>query len=147
MQVEAASLVISEDLSVKKVEAFVKEMKVSGLIPADRRKGPRKPQPVAQENPPPVEESTQATSTTIELPHENYVRLVEGRLAEMLGTQVKIIADAQTNQIQINFADDTQLLKLVRNLDRNMPGATKQITTKEEKIAALRKFSTEGIVF
>ena len=148
MQTEAASLVISEDLSVKKVEAFVKEMKVSGLIPAERKRGPKKVQPAVQETPPPVEETTQATSTTIELPHENYVKLVEGRLAEMLGTQVKIIADESTNQIQINFADDTQLLKLVRNLDRNMPSVgNKPITTKEEKIAAIRKFSTEGIVF
>ena len=88
------------------------------------------------------------TSTTVEVAHEDYVKLVENKLAEMLGTQVKIIANESSNQIQIDFSDDSQLLKLVRNLDRTLPNmGGKQITTKEEKIAALRKFSTEGTVF
>ena len=87
-------------------------------------------------NPPLVENS--------DFPHESYVKLAENRLAEMLDTQVKIIYDTSTRQIQINFADDTQLLQIIRNIDRNISTAEENTMSKEEKIAALRKFSTEG---
>lgn len=143
LQTTAAEMVIAEDLSVKKVEAFVKEMKVSGLIPAERpKKQPEKK--IA----PPKEPEPEITSKTIEVAHEDYVKLVENKLAEMLGTQVKIFADESTNRIQIDFSDDSQLLRLVRNLDKNLPNFNNtSITTKEEKIAALRKFSTEGTIY
>ena len=144
LQTTAAEMVIAEDLSVKKVEAFVKEMKVSGLIPAER---PKK-QPEKKITPQEEEKKPTITSETIEVAHEDYVKLVENKLAEMLGTQVKIFADASTNRIQIDFSDDSQLLRLVRNLDKTLPNFnSSSITTKEEKIAALRKFSTEGTVY
>ena len=149
LQTTAAEMIIAEDLSVKKVEAFVKEMKVSGLIPAEKpKKPPEKKSPPPEKVQSPAVEENSTTSKTIEVAHDDYVKLVENKLAEMLGTQVKIIADNSTNQIQIDFSDDSQLLRLVRNLDRTLPNVNgKQITTKEEKIAALRKFSTEGTVF
>ena len=150
LQTTAAEMIIAEDLSVKKVEAFVKEMKVSGLIPAERPKKPPEKKVIQEttNSKPSEEEKPSTTSKTIEVGHDDYVKLVENKLAEMLGTQVKIIADNSTNQIQIDFSDDSQLLRLVRNLDRTLPNMNgKQITTKEEKIAALRKFSTEGTVF
>ena len=85
-----------------------------------------------------------------EIPHESYVKLAENKLAELLNTQVKIVSDSNTNQIQITFSDDTQLLRIIRNLDRHIAPPepeTPEISlpnTKEEKIAALRKFSMEG---
>ena|GEM_PF-306728 len=85
-----------------------------------------------------------------EIPRESYVKLAENKLAELLNTPVKIVSDSTTNQIQITFSDDTQLLRIIRNLDRHItppePETPEIFTpnTKEEKIAALRKFSTEG---
>ena len=82
---------------------------------------------------------------------ENYVKLAENKLAEILDTQVKIVSDSQTSQIQITFSDDNQLLRIIRNLDRYISAPkdfeiTEKISaeSKEEKIAALRKFSTSG---
>ena len=106
--------------------------------------------PDITENNSEVEEENSAPVEVEEFPHESYVKLAENKLAELLNTQVKIVSDSNTNQIQITFSDDTQLLRIIRNLDRHI-APTETVTpefstlnTKEEKIAALRKFSIEG---
>lgn len=152
LQTKVAEIIVVEDLSVRKVEAFINEMKNSGLIPSD------KPQKNSEEILP---ESSEEISTDTKrnkkvrekkipanqpAPQNNYVRLAENRLSEIIGAKVKIISDASKKQIQINFSDDEQLLRIIRNLDKNIPTFdSKPAITKEEKISALRKFSTEGI--
>ena len=74
-----------------------------------------------------------------------YVREAENKLTEFFGAPVKIIAGKSRSQIQINFSDEEELSRIIENLDRTIPNSVGQsITTREEKIAALRKFSITG---
>lgn len=187
LQTKAASMIVAEDLSVRKVETFITEMKNVGLIKAERAKKisvpkitkpeekilpvlrdegqetrdkekisqpeikvDKKPEPSAEkiEQPKKVEPSIEKVKQPekfSEPTYENYVRLAEDKLTELVGTEVKIISEESKHQIQINFSDDAQLLQIVRKLERTIPNSGgKDISTKAEKISALRKFSTEG---
>ena len=92
LQTKAAQITVGENLSVKTVEAFVEEMKKVGLI-VDKR--PKK----ISKNVPPVDK-------------KNF-RTVENKLTEIIGAQVKIVS----KQIQINFSDDDELMKIVEKLE------------------------------
>ena len=157
LQTKAAQMIIVEDLSVRKVLAFINELKNSGLI-AGGKKIPAVVESVSDS----VEIPEQITKPVEKVPvqheknidtvpaekksdHERYVKLAENKLSEIVGTQVKIISDDSTKQIQINFADDAQLLQIVGKLEKNIPVSyEKKLSTNEEKLSALRKFSTAG---
>ena len=157
LQTKAAQMIIVEDLSVRKVLAFINELKNSGLI-AGGKKIPAVVESVSES----VEIPEQITKPVEKVPvqheknidtvpaekksdHERYVKLAENKLSEIVGTQVKIISDDSTKQIQINFADDAQLLQIVGKLEKNIPVSyEKKLSTNEEKLSALRKFSTAG---
>lgn len=144
LQTKAAQMIIVEDLSVKKVESFIAEMKNAGLISGGKKSSAvpkvEKPEKIAESKEkisPPKEEKIYGK--------ENYVRLAEDKLTEIVGAKVKIISDDSTKQIQINFSDDAQLLQIVGKLEESIPHLNKKNpSTKEEKISALRKFSTKG---
>lgn len=147
LQEKAAQMIIVEDLSVKKVESFINEMKNSGLIAGAKKN------PVVQKAEPPKKISQPKEEKIIppikekSVSGENYVRLAEDKLTEIVGAEVKIISDDSTKQIQINFSDDAQLLQIVGKLEESMPHLNKKKpASKEEKISALRKFSTGGKV-
>ena len=171
LQTKAASMIVAEDLSVRKVEAFITEMKNAGLISAEKSKkisAPKKfikaeekisePEKISESEkvsqpeikveekiPEPKKFSESVEEKIPEPPAENYVRLAEDKLTELVGTEVKIISEESKHQIQINFSDDAQLLQIVKKLERTIPNSGgKNISTKAEKISALRKFSTEG---
>ena len=149
LQTKAAQMIIVEDLSVKKVESFIAEMKKSGLIAGGKKisdntksvvneKISEVTKPAEKISPPVVEKKSS---------HENYVKLAENKLSEIVGMKVKIISDDSTKQIQINFSDDAQLLQIIKNFEKTFPTSNmKNLSTKEEKISALRKFSTSGKV-
>ena len=174
LQMRAAEMVLQENLTSKMVETFMREFKKTINLSENEVKEILSDAPTKkitknvseQEVTPAVEENIsaekipeapdnipeQVTSSEVDLPHENYVRLAENKLTELLNVPVKIVSDAKSNQIQITFLDDTQLLQIIRNLDRHIGGTeisgledeTILPNTREEKIAALRKFSTEG---
>ena len=153
MQVNVAEMIISEDLSVRKVEAFIKELRNSGLIPQEK---------------PPVQNfaiapSKRARSEMVSAdyensrpkvsPYEKRFRDAERKLGGMIGAQIKIVEDGANHQIQISFADEGELLRIIMSLERALanPGANtgdrpNATASREEKISALRKFSTEGVV-
>ncbi len=152
LQIQAANMVMESNLPAKTVEAFMREFKKATSPQTKKSPNPTPVVKVTEFKPNQIPEPefeneviTAPTSIEIELPHENYVKMAENKLAEILGTQVKIISDDSTNQIQISFDDDTQLLRIIRNLDKNLSAPeTSAVLTNEERIAALRKFSTEG---
>ena len=150
LQTKAAQMIIVEDLTVKKVETFIAEMKNSGLISGGKKSSVPKVEPpekiINQEEKifPTKEEKISPSFTDKNLGRENYVKLVENKLTEIVGAKVKIISDDSTKQIQINFSDDAQLLHIVGKLEESMPHLSKKTSTKEEKLSALRKFSTKG---
>lgn len=159
LQAKAASMIVAEDLSVRKVESFITEMKNAGLIKAERAKRisvpkvEKPPEKISQPEKilPEVKvekkpgEKVKPPEKIPEPTAENYVRLAEDKLTELVGTEVKIISEESKHQIQINFSDDAQLLQIVKKLERTIPNSGgKKISSKEEKISALRKFSTEG---
>ena len=75
-----------------------------------------------------------------------YIREAENKLTNILGAQVKITTNRKHHRIQIDFATEEDLSRIIENFenslnkDENNPKAS--MSTKEEKIAALRKFST-----
>ena len=188
IQVQAAEMILSEGLSVRKVEAFVNELKNSGLL-----------QTLTTNMNNAVETTNTANTTTIvnteilsdtptfentekfysELPSNNmvksenagrsdaisqqevnrqnkptvkkvvetpplYIREAENKLSNILGAQVKIIANKKHSRLQIDFATEEDLSRIIENFDKSLnkdENPRNNISTKEEKIAALRKFS------
>ncbi len=165
LQSKAASMIVAEDLSVRKVEAFITEMKNVGLIRAERAKKNSVPKVEVKEEkisrpekilpkadvkekisvPEKILPEVKVEEKISQPSAENYVRLAEDKLTELVGTEVKIISEKSKHQIQINFSDDAQLLQIVKKLERTIPNSGgKNISTKAEKLSALRKFSIEG---
>lgn len=95
LQLKAAQVTVAENLSVKNVEAFVEEMKNSGLI-ADNKK-------------------TKKTSKTAPTVDKKIFRKFEDELTEIIGAQVRIVS----KQIQINFSSDAELMKIVEKLENS----------------------------
>ena len=193
LQVQAAEIILSEGLSVRKVEAFVNELKNSDLLQTlttnmnngaveNRIENTSVTNSEMVSNAPTVEnveriyselpsnnlvvsdtvsESADSNETTsqqgetkpnkpapkkvIETP-PLYIREAENKLSGILGAQVKITTNRKHHRIQIDFATEEDLSRIIENFenslnkDENNPKAS--MSTKEEKIAALRKFST-----
>ena len=208
IQVQAAEMILSEGLSVRKVEAFINDLKNSGLLATltANIQNTDKP-PVVDNNYVPVTPNDNVetqknilTKNTIndnnvvdsdhsrdkiivpndvvnnnegininqtineneiikthsakmkssKSPNKNgrdlYIQEAENKLTEILGAQVKITNNKKVSRIQIDFASEDELSRIVETFDRSMAAATNQskpaMATTEEKIAALRKFST-----
>ena len=177
IQIQAAEMILSEGLSVRKVEAFINELKNSGLLDTltANLKNVTEPintitaenknvkiiddkvdtklssdkitiNPVHNESK--VSKSNKKTSVKINNDTSIYIREAENHLTEILGAQVKITTNKKFSRIQIDFANEEDLTRILENFDKslnavsNKPSINSAITTKEEKIAALRKFST-----
>ncbi len=150
MQVNVAEMIISEDLSVRKVEAFIKELKNSGLIPDD--KPAAKPARAYAIMP-----SKRTTPRPAESPYAARFREAERKLSGLIGAPIRIVEDGDFHQIQITFTDEGEFLKILMNMERaftnsaansNVTDGVRNSTdaAREAKISALRKFSTEGVL-
>ena len=185
IQIQAAEMILSEGLSVRKVEAFINELKNSGLLAnltanlnntnevADSEtKTVEVEKPITNKN---VDENIQRNkiSTSDQISNEEvkppikikknkpqpketlkdnsqiYIREVEERLTKILGAQVKITSNKKFSRIQIDFATEDDLNRIVESFDQSLKinsaidkPVAPPLTTKEEKLAALRKFST-----
>ena len=196
IQIQAAEMILSEGLSVRKVEAFVNELKKSGLldtltanlnnsnnssVPVDTIVDkPVNPIVTEDKDIKPNQEinsktindkidtetssdkitvkplisedkkikSNKKTPVKIKDNYSIYIREAEDHLTEILGAQVKITTNKKFSRIQIDFATEEDLARILESFDKslneasNKPSINSAITTKEEKIAALRKFST-----
>ena len=76
-----------------------------------------------------------------------YIREAEDKLTEILGAKVKITQNKKSCRLQIDFVNEQDLSRIVENFNKMslmIPNKNidATISTKEEKIAALRKFST-----
>ena len=187
IQIQAAEMILSEGLSVRKVEAFINELKNSGLLAnltanlnntnevADSEtKTVEVEKPITNKN---VDENIQRNkiSTSDQISNEEvkppikikknkpqpketlkdnsqiYIREVEERLTKILGAQVKITSNKKFSRIQIDFATEDDLNRIVESFDQSLKinsaidkPVAPPLTTKEEKLAALRKFSTQN---
>lgn len=148
LQVNVAEMVISEDLSVRKVEAFIKELRNSGLIPDDKP-------PVQPSKPYAIVPSKRTNPRPAESPYATRFRDAEKKLSGLIGAPIKIVDEGNVHQIQINFTDEGEFLKILMNIERaftNPAAATTDAArnsldaVREQKIKALRKFSTEGVI-
>lgn len=92
LQTKAAQMAVAENLSVKTIESFVEEMKNSGLI---------------------VDKKTKKISKTAPTVDKKDFHEVENKLSKIIGARVKIA----TNQIQINFSNDDELMKIVEKFE------------------------------
>ena len=194
LQVQAAEIILSEGLSVRKVEAFVNELKNSDLLqtlttninnaavesnvesapaantemisntpnveyteriynelPSNdvRVSDSMEPKSVGsnettsqqKENKP----NKPAVKKAIETP-PLYIREAENKLSGILGAQVKITVNKKYSRIQIDFATEEDLSRVIENFDKSLNNdeinSKSSMSTKEEKIAALRRFST-----
>ena len=195
IQVQAAEMILSEGLSVRKVEAFVNELKNSGLLQTlttnmnntaeavkIEDKSPTSAEIIAAS--PAVEDVESAVSvekTFSELPSNSvaksesvgnndiipqqkdkkayksninktieapplYIKEAENKLSNILGAHVKITANKKYSRIQIDFANEEDLSRIIESFDKSLNedefNSKSGMSTKEEKIAALRKFST-----
>ena len=196
IQLQAAEMILSEGLSVRKVEAFINELKNSGLLAnltADMEKvaksssnevaAPPTENKIEEpknfiknniDNKPTIDkiiikENSTSNKINPDLGNENkvakpvkqksaddirsnlndiYIRDMENRLTEILGTQVKISMSKKRGRIQIDFNTEEDLMRILERFDDKefkppvTPTVQKPESTREEKIAALRRFST-----
>lgn len=142
LQMQTAEIVVSEKLSTRKVNAFVNELKDSGVLDSLTR-SIETDQPVDMtliraEPEVETEEEVDTVDKTDEVDDgdENkfFIRRAEIELTRRLGRPVKIVQGRRRSKIQIEFEDLDDLLILLKEFE--------QPRTREEKIAALRRFST-----
>lgn len=164
LQTNAAEMIIHEDLSVRKVEAFIKELRNSGLIPEEKKSD--LPVAMAYAIMPSqrtisnrISEQISEQNIDAELitqdrrisPYEMRFRQAEKKLNKSLNAPIKIIEDGNTHQLQINLPNESELLRVLTNIETALTTSTNDAadfedTTRAEKISALRKFSTEGTI-
>ena len=163
LQTNVAEMIITEDLSVRKVEAFIKELRNSGLIPEEKKSD----MPVAMAYAiMPSQRTTRITEQLSEQnidpaliqanrkvsPYETRFRDAERKINKILGVSTKIIEDGTNHQIQITLPNETELLRVLMNIENSLANSVSEPvvpvdkTTREEKLAALRKFSKDGTV-
>ena len=153
LQVNAAEMIIHEDLSVRKVEAFIKELRNAGLIPEEKKSD----LPVA------MAYAIMPSSRTISeqkliaqdrriSPYEMRYRDAERKLNKILNAPIKIIEDGNAHQLQIDLPNETELLRVLTKIETALNAPTSNEiefddnTTRAEKISALRNFSTKGTI-
>ena len=187
IQVQAAEMILSEGLSVRKVEAFVNELKNSGLlqtlsanldnatekteinVPSESDYAPtatineHKERSIVHELPSNAvsmentnnddlaQPKVQKPSKTVPKKTEEtsiYIRDAENKLSGILGARVKITTNKKHSRIQIDFATEEDLSRILESFDKSLNKTgddlkteVATVATKEEKIAALRKFS------
>ena len=78
-----------------------------------------------------------------------YVREAESRLTNILGAKVKITSNKKCNRIQIDFSGEEELSRIIESFDQSIliMSNNKQspaLISKEDKIAALRRYSTQN---
>ena len=192
IQIQAAEMILSEGLSARKVEAFVNELKNSGLLDtltanlnATPDQTPAKPSnPVTPTSTPtPTHSQTPALTPTVEVNNKTvdttptsdkinvahseqnkpksiskpnnraatdsssiFIHEVEIKLSSILGAKVKIVNSKKSCRLQIDFSSIQELSHFIETLDGSAASDNTQnkapLSTKEEKIEALRKFST-----
>ncbi len=162
LQTNAAEMIINEDLSVRKVEAFIKELRNSGLIPEEKKSNlpiemayaimpsqrtSRISEQLSEQN---INPALIKANLKVS-PYEMRFRDAEKKLNKILGASTEIVEDGNNHQIQIILPNETELLRVLTNIETALTNSTNDAvevedTTRAEKLAALRKFSTEGIV-
>ena len=185
IQVQAAEMILSEGLSVRKVEAFINELKNSGLLASltanlnsditsteiessnitngdimesesenlivkDETKvdtTPTNDKIIKADDP--VKSEVRKNNKAVQKKNPDtsvYIREAENKLTDILGVHVKITSNKKCNRIQIDFAAEEDLSRIIESFEKLLPVSSNKTnltaTTKEEKIAALRKFST-----
>ena len=197
IQVQAAEMILSEGLSVRKVEAFINELKTSGLL--DTLTSNTNDNNFKEFDSDVTSESESVSSVPIEYNSDEkikkidkfekilvdtsdssdkindvdvqenhsqsgkevkqnkhiknntkvsspFIHEVEEKLTKILGAKVKITSNKKSSKIQIDFYDDQDLSRIIEIFDKSIPATSNdnysEMKTKEEKIAALRKFST-----
>lgn len=163
LQTNVAEMILHEDLSVRKVEAFIKELRNSGLIPEEKKsdlptamayaimpsqRTNRISEQLSEQNVDPA----LITANLKVSPYEMRFRDAEKKLNKILKAATKIVEDGNNHQIQIILPNETELLRVLTNIETALTSSTNELvevvedTTRAEKLAALRKFSTEGTV-
>ena len=156
LQTNAAEMIIHEDLSVRKVEAFIKELRNAGLIPEEKKSDlpvamayaimPSR-RTISEQN---IDSSLITQDRRIS-PYEMRFRDAERKLNKILNAPIKIIEDGNTHQLQINLPNETELLLVLTKIETVLTTSTNDAaeiedTTRAEKISALRNFSTKGTI-
>ena len=162
LQTNAAEMIIHEDLSVRKVEAFIKELRNSGLIPEEKKSD--LPTAMAYAIMPSqrtgrISEQLSEQNINPELikanlkvsPYEMRFRDAERKLNKTLKASIQILEDGNNHQIQIILPNETELLRVITNIETALTSSKNDAvevedTTKAEKLAALRKFSKDGTI-
>ncbi len=174
LQIQAAEMILSEGLSVRKVEAFINELKNSGLLAsltANLNESVKNTDLSATEKIEPktdikiINNDVDSDISRDKIMKDNvaakvkkmdksaqknketsiYIREAENKLTELLGAQVKITSNKKFSRIQIDFATEEDLSRIIESFEKSTKQTSSDkltISTKEEKIAALRKFST-----
>ena len=158
LQTNAAEMIINEDLSVRKVEAFIKELRNSGLIPEEKKSDlptamayaimpSQRTNKISEQN---IDPSLIKANLKVS-PYEMRFRDAERKLNKILGASTQIVEDGNSHQIQIILPNETELLRVITNIETALTASTNETvevedTTRAEKLAALRKFSTEGTI-
>ena len=164
LQVNAAEMIIHEDLSVRKVEAFIKELRNAGLIPEEKKSDLPKVMAyaimpsrrtisnrISEQISEQKIDSALITQNRRVSPYESRFRDAERKLTKFLNAPIKIIEDGNNHQLQINLPNETELLRVLTNIETALTNSqTKEIdfedTSRAEKISALRNFSTKGTI-
>lgn len=136
LQIQTAEIIVSEKLSTRKVNAFLNELKKSGVIDA-LTQSIENAQPVdasmfEDEN---IDSAVTIDAVSTDDENEFFINQVETELTRHFGRQVKIVKGRRRGRVQIEFTDVDDLLILMKEIEQ--PNRTK-----DEKIAALRRYST-----
>lgn len=136
LQIQTAEIIVSEKLSTRKVNAFLNELKKSGVIDA-LTQSIENDQPVdaamfEDEN---IDSAVTIDEVSTDDENEFFINQVETELTRHFGRRVKIVKGRRRGRVQIEFTDVDDLLILMKEIEQ--PNRTK-----DEKIAALRRYST-----
>ena len=158
LQTNVAEMILHEDLTVRKVEAFIKELRNSGLIPEEKKSDlptamayaimpSQRTNKISEQN---IDPSLIKANLKVS-PYEMRFRDAERKLNKILAASTQIVEDGNSHQIQIILPNETELLRVITNIETALTASTNETvevedTTRAEKLAALRKFSTEGTI-
>ena len=141
LQIQTAEIIISEKLSTRKVNAFLNELKTSGIIASlsnsiDNELPVTVEAAMLEEEPEDVnvDKADKIDEALFDITDENefFMKQVEMELTRHLGRKVKIVKGRRRSRVQIEFSDVDDLLILMKEIEQ--PNRTKDET--------LRRFST-----
>ena len=128
LQTNVAEMIIHEDLSVRKVEAFIKELRNSGLIPEEKKsdlptamayaimpsqRTNRISEQLSEQN---IDPALIKSNLKVS-PYELRFRDAERKLNKILKASTQILEDGSTHQIQIILPNETELLRVLTNIE------------------------------